>query len=238
MTDHPSVGARVSYDSGELLETDLAPTPLAQFERWYAAARAPAVAGLLSEPNAMVLSTVDPAGRPTSRTVLLKGVDGAGFRLFTNLGSRKARAMTARPDVSLLFGWHAVGRQVAVLGRAEPLSRDTVAEYFASRPWGSRVGAWVSEQSAVASSRAAIDERAVQLAARYPDTGAPGDVPVPEHWGGFLVRAREVEFWQGRPSRLHDRLVYLSRAAVDGQDGEQPAALDSAAAWRVERRWP
>ena len=229
MTDAPYAAERVSYGEGSLAEADLAATPLAQLERWYADAVAAARAGVLAEPNAMVLATADADGAPAVRTVLLKGMDAAGLRLFTNLGSRKARQVAVQPEVALLFGWHAMQRQVALRGRAEELGRAEVEAYFRSRPYGSRIGAWASTQSADAGGRAEIEARAEELARRFPDTGSDGDVPLPGHWGGFLVRPREVEFWQGRRSRLHDRLVFLADA---------PAPLDDAAAWRVQRRWP
>ena len=229
MTDAPYAAERVSYEGGTLTEADLAATPLLQLERWYADSVAAARAGVLAEPNAMVLATADADGAPAVRTVLLKGLDAAGLRLFTNLGSRKARHVAVRPEVALLFGWHAMQRQVAVRGRVEQLGRAEVEAYFCSRPYGSRIGAWASTQSAEAGGRAEIEARAKEMAERFPDTGSADDVPLPEHWGGYLVRPYEVEFWQGRRSRLHDRLVYLAGA---------PAPLDEPAAWRVQRRWP
>lgn len=232
MTDQPYAAERVSYRAGTLEEADLAATPLAQLEAWYADAVTADRAGLLREPNAMVLATADDDGAPASRTVLLKGLDTAGFRLFSNLRSRKARHMSARPAVALLFGWHAIQRQVAVRGVASELPRAEVEAYFRSRPYGSRIGAWASTQSEPAGGRDEIEARAAEMATRYPDTGSAADVPVPEHWGGFLVRATEVELWQGRESRLHDRLVYLPVEV-----GSLPA-LDDATAWRVQRRWP
>ena len=219
---------RVTYTAGELHESDLAATPLDQFRRWYADAADATARGLMVEPNAMTLATG--GHRPEARTVLLKDVDGRGFAFFTNLSSRKATAIAQRAEVALLFPWVPLQRQVAVLGTAQPLDRDQVASYFRSRPYGSRIGAVVSRQSRPAASRDEIEAAAAELMTRYPDTGSPDDVPVPEGWGGFRVRAVEVEFWQGRPSRLHDRLAYVA-------DGG-PASLDDAAAWRVERRWP
>ncbi len=218
---------RVGYADEGLLESDLAATPLLQFERWYAQVRAAGVA----EPNAMVLSTVDPDGAPSARTVLLKQVEPAGFVLFTNHGSRKARQMDARPAVALTFPWHPAQRQVAVRGLAERVDRAQTQAYFTSRPWGSRIGAWASHQSAPVASRAELEARWSELAQRWPDTGSPDDVPVPEHWGGYRVRPVEVELWAGRSSRMHDRLVYLSADRA-------PARLDDPAAWRLERRQP
>jgi pyridoxamine 5'-phosphate oxidase len=218
-------GRRVDYGDRHFDEQDLASTPLAQFQDWYSDA---AAAGVL-EPNALTLSTVDDDG-VSARTVLLKAVDGRGFVFYTNQRSRKARAIAHDPRVALLFVWHGAHRQVAVRGRAEEVPRAETEAYFASRPYGSRIGAWASEQSRTVPSAAALHEREAELRARWPDTGSPGDVPAPPHWGGYLVRAVEVEFWQGRTSRLHDRLVFV---AADG-----PARLDDAGAWRTERRQP
>ncbi len=217
---------RVDYGERSFDATDLAAHPLAQFQDWYSAA----VEAGEAEPNAMTLSTAGPEG-VSSRTVLLKGVDARGFVFYTNQRSRKALAIAHDPRVALLLAWHGTHRQVAVRGTAETVPRTETEAYFASRPYGSRIGAWASEQSRPIASAGELHEREAELRRRFPDTGSPADVPAPPHWGGYLVRALEVEFWQGRTSRLHDRLVLLSR------DGS-PAALDDAAAWRVERRQP
>ncbi|WP_337059330.1 pyridoxamine 5'-phosphate oxidase [Kineococcus sp. G2] len=217
---------RVDYGERSLEPADLAAHPLEQFRRWYSEA----VAAAVPEPNAMALATSGPDGA-SARTVLLKGVDARGFVLYTNQRSRKALAIAHDPRVALLFTWHGTHRQVAVRGRAEVLPREETEAYFASRPRASRIGAWASEQSRPIATSAELREREEELRRRFPDTGSPDDVPAPPHWGGYLVRAHEVEFWQGRTSRLHDRLVLVSR------DGS-PAALDDAAAWRLERRQP
>lgn len=226
MPDTDLSALRVTYTAGTLEEADLAPTPLAQFRAWFdEAAASPAVV----EPNAVVVATSGASG-PSARTVLLKGLDGQGFRFYTGLASRKAADLRSDPRAALLFAWVPLQRQVSVRGPVEQLGRDEVHAYFVSRPYASRVGAWASEQSAPVAGRAVLEEREAELRRRWPDTGSPGDVPLPPRWGGFLVRAAELELWQGRPSRLHDRLVYVARGAT--------GRLDVADDWRVERRQP
>lgn len=196
-----------------------------QFAIWFAQALAAAEAGVLHEPNAMVVSTADADGRPSSRTVLMKGYDRHGFVFFTNYDSRKARELAANPNVALLFPWHPVARQIIVTGTAERVGREETVAYFRSRPHGSQLGAWASAQSSVIAGREELDRAYTDLAARYPEGE---QVPAPPHWGGFRVEPQTVEFWQGRANRLHDRLRYVRTEADPG----------SAAGWTLERLSP
>ncbi|WTL22825.1 pyridoxamine 5'-phosphate oxidase [Streptomyces sp. NBC_01506] len=206
---------REQYRTAAFLESDLAAGPMDQFASWFK----DAVAGGLHEPNAMVVSTATPDGRPSSRTVLLKGYDERGFVFFTNYGSRKGREIEANRYVGLLFPWHPLARQVIVTGTASRVSHEETAAYFRTRPHGSQLGAWASDQSAPIGSRAELLERYEKLDGRY---GADEQVPVPPHWGGIRVAPDAVEFWQGHENRLHDRLRYVTEAA----------------GWRVERLCP
>ena len=222
---------RRHYRLAGLAESDLAADPMTQFDRWFTEAVGAADDAGFPEPNAMVLATADARGRPSTRMVLLKGYGPDGFLFFTNYGSRKAREIAANPHVSLHFPWLVLQRQVVVTGRAERIDRAATEAYFGTRPYGSRLGAWVSPQSTVISGRAELEQAYAELARRYPQDG---DVPVPPHWGGFRVVPDAVEFWQGRPDRLHDRLRYRR---ADGQPGADGAG-DAAAGWRVERLAP
>jgi pyridoxamine 5'-phosphate oxidase len=191
---------RRDYQARGLARRDLPAEPLELWQRWLADAQA---AGL-AESNAMVVSTVDPDGTPSSRTVLCKSADPAGFVFFTNYTSRKGLALAAEPRVSLLFPWHPLARQVIVSGVATPVSRAESEAYFVSRPRGAQLSATASAQSSVVASREAIEARVRELEATFHGV----EVPCPPHWGGFRVRPTTIEFWQGRDDRLHDRLRY------------------------------
>ena len=212
----PSIPAdiRKEYHQGRLLEADAPATPLPLFAGWLRAA----VEAGLREPNAMTLATATPEGKPAARVVLLKDVDDKGFRFFTNYASAKGVEMAANPQVALCFWWGELERQVRVEGRVEKLSPAESDAYFNSRPPGSRLGAWVSAQSQVIANRDLLEERLAALQAEY--AGRSPDRP--PHWGGYLVVPTVIEFWQGGPNRLHDRLRYTRAGA----------------GWRLERLAP
>ncbi|PRY29503.1 pyridoxamine 5'-phosphate oxidase [Pseudosporangium ferrugineum] len=202
-------------ERGELLEPHLAATWPEQFARWFT----DALEYALPEPNAMIVATADAAARPSARTVLLKGYDQRGFVFFTNYTSRKGAEALENPYASLVFPWFPMQRQVIVCGAVERVSREETEAYFATRPRGSRLGAWASPQSRVVPGRDAVEAGLEAAVERF---GADGEVPAPPHWGGLRVVPETVEFWQGRSSRLHDRLRYRR----DGQS------------WVVERLAP
>ena len=191
---------REEYELGGIGESDLTADPLELFSSWFEIARQAGV----TEPNAMVLSTVDATGAPSSRTVLLKGFDERGFVFFTNHESRKGVALADNPRCALLFGWYGLQRQVRIEGTAAIVRRSETEAYFATRPRESQVGAWASAQSREVSSREALDATYDEIQAYY----LGQDIPAPPYWGGYRVRPSSIEFWQGRRGRMHDRLVY------------------------------
>jgi pyridoxamine 5'-phosphate oxidase len=192
---------RREYLLASIEESELAHDPIEQFQRWYQ----DATEAKLLEPNALVLATVDATGRPAQRTVLLKYYDRSGMVFFTNYGSRKGRDISANPTVSMLFQWLPQQRQLEINGRAERISAAESFKYFAMRPRGSQLGAWVSEQSSVISSRQLLESKWVEMQNRF----RAGKIPLPKFWGGFRVVPHRFEFWQGRENRLHDRFEYL-----------------------------
>ena len=208
--------ARIEYETHGLDVADLAADPLEQWHRWYD----DAVREGLTEPNAMTVATVRPDGTPDARIVLVRGADARGFTFFTNYASAKGEQLAAHPSAAAVFGWLQLHRQVRIRGPVERVDDAESDAYFASRPRGSQVGAWASEQSAVIPHRAWLEARVAEVEERH----AGGEVPRPPHWGGYRLVPTELEFWQGRPSRLHDRLRYR-RSVVDGS-------------WVVERLSP
>lgn len=206
---------RKDYGMAGLLEQDLAPDPFRQFEKWFQEAEA----AKITEPNAMSLATTGRDGRPSVRTVLLKHCDGRGFVFYTNHESRKGRELSAHERAALLFPWVALERQVIAEGPVTPVAREEADAYFHSRPRASQLAAWASPQSTVIASRAVIEESYRAMEEKY----AGREVPLPPHWGGFRLAPETVEFWQGRRSRLHDRLRYRR---------------DAGGAWTVERLAP
>jgi pyridoxamine 5'-phosphate oxidase len=197
---------RRDYQRGRLRREDLLEDPVEMFRQWFDEAKAAEVI----EPNAMTLATSDGSGRVSARTVLLKAYDARGFVFFTNYGSRKAAQMAENPQAALLFPWLALERQVAISGPVEKISAQESLAYFLSRPLGSRVGAWVSEQSRVVSSRRILEDKFRQLMQQF----AAGKVPKPDWWGGYRVRPERIEFWQGGSHRIHDRFEYMRQGDI------------------------
>lgn len=220
----------MDYTGDGLAEADLAAAPLTQVQAWVdVAVRRAESANDVSEPTALSVATVDDAGRPNVRTVLMRVLDERGPGFFTATTSAKGRELAGCPAVAAGLTWPAMFRAVRFRGWAEPLDAEEVEGYFRSRPWGSRISAWTSRQSEPVGSRDDLQAEYDRRAMEFPDRGQPDDVPVPPFWGGYRIRCDEVELWAGRRSRLHDRLVY-SRVG----DGD----LDDPASWLVSRRQP
>jgi pyridoxamine 5'-phosphate oxidase len=215
MTSPSVADLRREYARARLDESDVSHDPMVEFARWFAEAQEARVL----EPNAMTLATADADGAPAARIVLLKGFDERGFVFFTDYRSRKGAELEANPRAALVFYWGELERQIRITGRVTRTSAEESEAYFQSRPLGSRLGAWVSHQSRVIPSRAVLERDLREIEARFGD----GEVPLPGHWGGYRVEPGTVEFWQGRPSRLHDRIRY----------GRQPSGR-----WVIERLSP
>ena len=209
---------RQEYAQAALSRSHVADGPIEQFRDWFDEA----LDAEVHEPNAMTLATATPDAAPSARIVLLKGVDDRGFRFYTNYESHKGRELAQNPHVALVFWWPPLERQVRIEGRAERLPEAESTEYFHSRPRGSQLGAWASPQSRVVDSREDLEENLADVTAEY-----EGDetIPRPPHWGGYVVRPTTIEFWQGRPNRLHDRLRYCR---------DNPESTD----WTLERLAP
>jgi pyridoxamine 5'-phosphate oxidase len=208
---------RREYSLAGLRRADLDANPIAQFQKWFEQA-AKAFAQKEIDVNAATLATADRNGKPSARIILLKGLDERGFVFFTNYNSRKGRELSENPNAALTFYWAELERQICVAGVVEKISREESENYFKSRPHGSRLAALASNQSDVVADRAALEKKWSELAEKF-----PGDVPLPPNWGGFVLRPERIEFWQGRPSRLHDRFCYTRQA-----DGS----------WKIERLAP
>lgn len=191
---------RRSYQQGGLNEADMDPNPFAQFAKWFTQAEKAEIL----EPNAMIIATVNGDGQPSTRTVLLKYFDEDGFVFFTNYASQKSQDIAQNPRVALQFLWLDLERQIKILGQAEKISTAESMQYFFSRPKGSQIGAWVSHQSSIISSKDLLKMQFEKLKQKF----AEGKVPFPDFWGGYRVRPHQMEFWQGGENRLHDRILY------------------------------
>jgi pyridoxamine 5'-phosphate oxidase len=197
---------RREYISGGLRRADLDANPVAQFQKWFAQAET-ALAKNQLDVNAATLATADKNGIPSARVVLLKGLDERGFTFFTNYDSRKGRELAENPNAALVFYWQELERQVCVAGLVKKISRAESEKYFKSRPRGSQLAAWASNQSEIVSNRAALETKWRELEKKFPN-----EIPLPPNWGGFILNPERIEFWQGRASRLHDRFQYLRQA--------------------------